>query len=298
VLGAGYDTTFFQLNADGALPLKKNITTGNNSNSDKSNTTTGTLYLELDFQDVTQRKSVAIQHIPALFQTLQRGEDDGAKPAAVEINCERGEVLSSRYSLLPADLRDLDQVETALTRAGVDYSIPTFILAECVLVYMHPHQSDSLLNWLGHKFSKSPAAAMVLYEQVNPDDAFGKQMLMNLSVRGCPLLGIVSSLEAHRERLKKAGWGRAEAKTMNEIYKTCLDGNDVRRIQKLEIFDEFEEWDLIQEHYCIALGVIGDTNEENSKGGGGVLKSFGFHVAKDPRRAALEALLAAKRAVH
>ncbi len=256
---------------------------------------------------MTQRKSAAIQHIPALLQTLQSENNEDTSTdddktttttTTVEINCERGEVVSSHYSLLPADLREIDQVEDALTRAGIDYSVPTFILAECVLVYMHPQQSDTVLQWLGQKFSNT-AAAMVLYEQVNPDDAFGKQMMMNLSVRGCPLLGIVASLEAHKERLIKAGWGRAEAKTMNEIYKSCLDANDVRRIQKLEIFDEFEEWDLIQEHYCIAVGVIDNIspleNESGDSGGSGVLKEFGLHEAKDPRIAALEALLAAKK---
>ena len=30
---------------------------------------------------------------------------------------------------------------------------------------------------------------------------------------------------------------------------------DVRRIERLEIFDELEEWHLIQAHYCIAWGV-------------------------------------------
>jgi tRNA wybutosine-synthesizing protein 4 len=287
VLGAGFDTTFFQLTAEGTLLERTN------------GDTTSTLYLELDFQDVTQRKSAAIQHIPALLQTLQGKidiiEENDNPQAAVQIDCEHGEVLSSRYSLLPADLRETDQVEAALARAGINYSVPTFILAECVLVYMHPQQSDNLLRLLGQNFSKS-AAAMVLYEQVNPGDAFGRQMMMNLSARGCPLLGIMSSVEAHKERFLKAGWGRAEVKTMNEIYKSCLDPNDVRRIQKLEIFDEFEEWNLIQDHYCIAVGVVGTSNNGNGKDGGDdVLKEVGLHEAKDPRIAALEAILVSKR---
>lgn len=28
----------------------------------------------------------------------------------------------------------------------------------------------------------------------------------------------------------------------------------------LEIFDEFEEWHLIQQHYCVACGVIDQEN--------------------------------------
>ncbi len=258
-----------------------------NTPPSSSTSSTSTLYLELDFLDVTQRKSSAIQQIPVLLQTLQQDKNN----SKFEIHCEEGKVVSSQYCLLPADLREIDQVEASFTRAGIDYSVPTFILAECVLVYMHPQQSDALLQWLGQNFSTT-AAAMVLYEQVNPDDAFGKQMMINLSVRGCPLLGIMPTLQAHKERLKNAGWGRADAKTMNEIYKGCLDANDVRRIQKLEIFDEFEEWDLIQEHYCIALGV---NSSASGNEGGGVLDGFGLKEAKDPRIDALKALLAAKK---
>lgn len=41
----------------------------------------------------------------------------------------------------------------------------------------------------------------------------------------------------------------------------ALEAGDRRRIEALEIFDEFEEWDLFQAHYCIALGVKdGDGN--------------------------------------
>ncbi len=28
-----------------------------------------------------------------------------------------------------------------------------------------------------------------------------------------------------------------------------------RRIERLELFDEFEEWHLIQGHYCVCVGV-------------------------------------------
>lgn len=39
------------------------------------------------------------------------------------------------------------------------------------------------------------------------------------------------------------------------------------RAERKEIFDEIEEWNLIQEHYCIALGI----NDS-----GGLFSSFGF----------------------
>ena len=83
------------------------------------------------------------------------------------------------------------------------------------------------------------------------------------------------------------GWQRADVRTMADIYRNCLDPGDRRRIERLEIFDEFEEWDLIQGHYCIALGI----NDKN-----GILAKYNFpKPAVDPRVAALAAILASKR---
>jgi tRNA wybutosine-synthesizing protein 4 len=39
------------------------------------------------------------------------------------------------------------------------------------------------------------------------------------------------------------------------------------RAERIEIFDEMEEWHLIQQHYCIALGI---------KDAAGLLTDFGF----------------------
>jgi hypothetical protein len=41
------------------------------------------------------------------------------------------------------------------------------------------------------------------------------------------------------------GMTTAECFNMSKIYMTKLDAADRARIEKLEIFDEFEEWDLL-----------------------------------------------------
>ena len=162
ILGAGYDTTFFQLVTDGTLPRNKHVS-----------------YIELDFHDVTQKKAFALKNCPPLHETLKAGNRE--TEGQIFIDSVAGEVISPAYSLLPADLRNLDQVEKALIRAGFDNDAPTFVLAECVLVYMEPEESRSLVSWLGQRLTTS---AFAVYEQVNPDDAFGRQMMMNLSLRG------------------------------------------------------------------------------------------------------------------
>ena len=50
---------------------------------------------------------------------------------------------------------------------------------------------------------------------------------------------------------------------MNQVYYEYLDAKDVSRIQRLELFDELEEWHLIQGHYSIVVAV--NENIDNTK---------------------------------
>jgi tRNA wybutosine-synthesizing protein 4 len=71
-------------------------------------------------------------------------------------------------------------LEGALSSASWDPLAPTYVLCECVLVYMEPEHSAALVRWFGER---CPRAVGVVYEQINPDDAFGRQMVLNLQVR-------------------------------------------------------------------------------------------------------------------
>ena len=51
----------------------------------------------------------------------------------------------------------------AVERAGLRYDVPTYVLSECVLVYMEPSDSAAVVRWLGERFA---TAALVVYEQV------------------------------------------------------------------------------------------------------------------------------------
>ena len=46
----------------------------------------------------------------------------------------------------------------------------------------------------------------------------------------------------------------AECYDLHDVYTLKLEATEKARIEKLEIFDEFEEWELLQSHYCICLG--------------------------------------------
>jgi tRNA wybutosine-synthesizing protein 4 len=113
-----------------------------------------------------------------------------------------------------------------------------------------------VIEWAAQKF-RAGGCVMATYEQIRPDDAFGRTMMANLEARGCPLLGLRAhpTLESQKERFESRGWTVARALDMNDVYRFYLPEDDVRRIERLELWDEFEEWNMIQAHYCIATAV-------------------------------------------
>lgn len=240
-LGAGFDTIYFQLQDEEKAPF---------------------LYVELDFKEVTSKKAMIIDGYKQLRTKL------GSAPF---ISIDEGQIDSEQYKLFPADLRDFDVLDTIFTQAKLNPSLPTLVIAECVLIYLDPDVSRAVVKWAEEKFSTSIFAA---YEQIHPDDGFGQQMIKNLESRGCPLLGLhdTPTLEAKKRRFTDLGWQRSEAFDMDAIYNQHLDPHNRKRIERLELFDEFEEWHIMQEHYCISYGI----NDAM-----GLFENFGFQQIEE-----------------
>lgn len=103
---------------------------------------------------------------------------------------------------------------------------------------------------------------MILYEPINPHDAFGKVMVSNLSARGIELqtLKKYSSLAAQKERLKSYGFGGGMeggggigVADMNFLWEE-VNVKEKARVASLEMLDEVEEWRLLAGHYCVVWG--------------------------------------------
>lgn len=148
----------------------------------------------------------------------------------------------------------------------VIFSLPTLILAECVLIYINPDSVNPTLQYLQSVF---PNSGILVYEQIRPNDPFGSMMVKNLHVsachsnhakeRGCDLLSIRRYPEREDEKSRYAGFGYTctFCEDMNMLYSRLLDPSEIRRVSRIEMFDEYEEWYLIQSHYCITIAAQG-----------------------------------------
>lgn len=106
-------------------------------------------YIELDFPDVCTRKAALIsthQTLRSLVGPLVEAssssitDPQGGSRWSVLMQCNTG------YRLLAGDLSNTAQIHESLQSSGVDFLLPTLIIAECVLVYMEPHDTEALID--------------------------------------------------------------------------------------------------------------------------------------------------------
>ncbi|KAF4318645.1 hypothetical protein BBO99_00004713 [Phytophthora kernoviae] len=229
ILGAGLDTMFFRLKNQELLVNCE--------------------YFELDFPDVTMQKVSTIKRRKPLNGLL--GLSD-TKNFMTAVSSGYTELNVPGYHLLPCDLRDLEAVSAKLETVGIDRTVPTLFVSECVLIYMEAKFSTQLVAWAASYFDD---VSFSLYEQILPDDAFGRVMMANIKARGCDLLSIhdFPTIDAQIARFTEHNYEVAQCWDMNKIYYHYLDPTERVKRERLEIFDELEEFHLLQAHYCVVV---------------------------------------------
>lgn len=225
-LGAGFDTLYWRLRDEEAQIAN---------------------FIEIDFPSVTARKCYMIKRNKQLLERIH--EQDG------EVKLSTTDLHAGPYHLMGVDLRNIAELEVKLQQAEINFSKPTLLIAECVLVYIESECVNRLLSWASSKFA---SAIFVNYEMCNMNDTFGDVMLGNLKARGCNLSSIAActSLETQRGRFLNNGWQGAKAWDMVEIY-YALPSSERQRIEKIEFLDEQELLIQLFQHYCICIGWLG-----------------------------------------
>lgn len=227
-LGAGYDSLYWRLRSCAEL----------------DSFTANIKYVEIDMNQVVLHKMMAIK----------RHNDLAKHVRSLKLKGES--LLSENYNLITFDLRQVDKTPLGtklFEDCHLDVDKPTLCLAECVLVYMPIHDSESLLRWLHENFRK---ASIVNYEQCNMQDRFGEVMLANLNARHCDLMGVdaCKTLESQIDRFKRTGFSQTKAWTLLEIFNRCLLPDIIEKIKAIEFLDEGELLVQLLDHYCIAIG--------------------------------------------
>lgn len=162
------------------------------------------------------------------------------------------------YRLLAADLRESDSVVSSLKRNAVQ-NVPTIILAEMVFVYIEEPLTTKLLSstiqdFMGGVKEESPTL-LITYDAIMPHDRFGKMMRESLHQIGVDLPGITGlpTPEAHAERCRKVGFRTVKSMTMRELYLSVPRATQ-EHLHKLEMVDDWDEWNLMHDHYCFLIG--------------------------------------------
>ena len=120
-----------------------------------------------------------------------------------------------------------------------DYSIPTLFISECVLIYLEPNISQSILELITKSF---PISCIVTYEQIMPYDMFGKTMIANLSSRQIRLLGLEAypTLDTQKSRYIDAGFTKSEALDLVMVWNKWVSETEKNRYQNS--FPCFKIW--------------------------------------------------------
>ena len=240
-LGAGSDTRFFRLMAQ--YPDMSLV------------------YHELDFPVNTSAKISSINRSPALSDCIR---------GPLTISSDATALHGLNYHIHPLDLRMLHppgsspSVSPSVDIAHIDPSLPTLLISECCLIYLAPAAADAVVNYFTkHIFAPSTPLGIILYEPINPSDAFGKVMVSNLAQRGIVLQTIrrYGSLEAQMERMRAYGFSGKGAADVKYLWETGVRDGEKERIGSLEMMDEVEEWNLLAGHYCVVWGWRGGEGE-------------------------------------
>ncbi|ORZ31111.1 S-adenosyl-L-methionine-dependent methyltransferase [Catenaria anguillulae PL171] len=193
---------------------------------------------EIDLQETVLKKISVFRKSARLFAPHVKGAKFDSKSTTYT-------AVSAGYTLLAGDLRSWStHCVPALLAAGFDPKLPTLVLAECALVYISPPTAVAdIFTWLsGHVQD----VCIVTYDQIRPDDDFGRVMVSNLRDAGIELPGLHHVPSPKRMRIE---W-------------QCVSEDEKKRIAKVEMLDEVEELELMWAHYCLAVGVKGEVAQE------------------------------------
>ena len=172
---------------------------------------------------------------------------------------ELSSLVQSQYVLQSCNLYDAKGVAEGL-KQHLRSGVPTIMLAEMVFVYIEGSVTTELLKIvMADVIGTETNTMLVTYDAIQPFDRFGKVMVENLQQFGAEFKGIADfpTPEAHAQRCRDLGFKTVKALTMKNLY-LSVPRNLQIGLNKLEMIDDWEEWNLMHEHYCFVVASTED----------------------------------------
>ena len=167
---------------------------------------------------------------------------------------ESGQVLPHLFEV---DLNEGEHLITTLTNNLLNMEIPTLIITECVLPYLHPESISFLISTFYQIF---PCCAWLSYDLINLSDSFGKVMIRNMAAAGINIPGALffQSKQNEIDCFLSNGWESCQCDTLLEYYNKRISTEEKASMSSIERLDEVEEWNIIMNHYSFLIASKGE----------------------------------------
>lgn len=207
------------------------------------------MFVDVDYPQLMQKKHQVIDKTPQLKDLLTDFKGTSKKSGLLG--------YSSNYAAIGCDLRNLDVLRVVLQEhlQVEDCSVAVLFVAEVSTAYMPLNGSQAVLGWA----AGYDDVRFCLLEQHLPDGAdhpFAQTMLKHFEKLRTPLHAI-GTLGGMRERFSKAGWpsGGLDIRPLWELWSDpdFLSAEQRKTLDKVEPFDEWEEFALFASHYFLMV---------------------------------------------
>ena len=189
-------------------------------------------FYEFDYKEIINKKLKYISKAKPLLNIINKNKNN--------------------YHLINCDITNKKLFTETLKNIKTQENDLTIVICECLLVYIEESVTIEMISCLTEKFSN---IYLLEYDLIGPDDPFGKEMVDNLKTRDIYLKGFddVKNINDQINRLKKLNFEDINIVDMYHVYFNVLPVEERKRIEKLELMDEFEELNLLQRHACFGF---------------------------------------------
>ena len=189
-------------------------------------------FYEFDYKEIIDKKLKYISKAKPLLNIINKNKNN--------------------YHLINCDITNKKLFTETLNNIKTQENDLTIVICECLLVYIEESVTIEMISCLSDKFSNM---YLLEYDLIGPDDPFGKEMVDNLKTRDIYLKGFddVKNINDQINRLKKLNFEDINIVDMYHVYFNVLPVEERKRIEKLELMDEFEELNLLQRHACFGF---------------------------------------------